>query len=83
MGKKVKVTLNNAEFRKLRTSAPVVADLKRRLDNIAAAAGPGMRVRVSSGGSRARGTVYTATMAARRREARDRVLTKALDAGRR
>ncbi|MHA7145444.1 hypothetical protein ACX80U_12075 [Arthrobacter sp. TmT3-37] len=74
--------LLNAGFRKLRNDRGVVEDLERRLRRIASVAGPGHRVTVKSGGTRARGRVYTATTAAKRREARDRTLSKALDAGR-
>jgi tRNA A37 threonylcarbamoyltransferase TsaD len=67
---------------KLLNSAAVQADLKRRADRIAAAAGPGMVASVQPGRNRARASVITATQRAREAEARDRALTRALDAGR-
>jgi hypothetical protein len=77
-----KVTLNEANIGRLLTSPAVQADLLRRARKIAAAAGPGMEPSVQVGRTRARGSVITATRKAREAEARDRALTRALDAGR-
>jgi tRNA A37 threonylcarbamoyltransferase TsaD len=63
-------------------SPAVQQDLRRRADRIAAAAGPGMEASVRVGRTRARGSVITATAQARDNEARNRALTRALDAGR-
>lgn len=63
-------------------SVPVQQDLRRRADRIAAAAGPGMEASVQVGRNRARGSVITVTQKAREAEARNRALTRALDAGR-
>jgi tRNA A37 threonylcarbamoyltransferase TsaD len=63
-------------------SVPVQQDLRRRADRIAAAAGPGMQASVQVGRNRARGSVITVTQQARENEARNRALTRALDAGR-
>jgi hypothetical protein len=57
-------------------------DLKKRADRIAAAAGEGMESSVVIGRTRARSSVITGTYAARRAEARDAALTRAIDAGR-
>lgn len=78
-----KIVLNGKGFVELLQSPEVQADLKRRADAIAAAAGDGMvadLVRLTS--KRSRVTVRTATPAAKRAEAVDRKLTRAIDAGR-
>lgn len=77
------VKMNNRGLGQLLKSAEVQADLLRRARNIARKAGPGMEPSVRVGFTRARGSVITATPAARESEARDRTLTRALDAGRR
>jgi hypothetical protein len=77
-----KVKLNNAGVRALLTSPEVVADLKRRAEAIAAAAGPGMEVDEAIGPKRARVSVRTATFEAIIAESKDRDLTSAIDAGR-
>lgn len=76
------VVLAAAAIGKLLESPAVKADLKRRADRIAAAAGPGFEASVVSGRNRARASVITATPEARLAEARDHVLLRALDAGR-
>lgn len=63
-------------------AAGVTAAVRRSLERIAAAAGPGHSVRVRVGRNRVRGTVTTSSLKARRNQARDRTLTRALDAGR-
>lgn len=78
-----KIKLNLEGFRKLRTSKKVIEDLERRGRNVAAAAGPGMEASTYVGRNRARVSVIANTPAAKRREAKDRALTRALDAGRR
>lgn len=84
MGQKsrVKVVLNDAGFAELLKSYAVQADLDRRAQTIAEAAGPGMEVEADPTGERGRAKVHTATFAARRAEATDRTLTRAIDAGR-
>jgi tRNA A37 threonylcarbamoyltransferase TsaD len=77
-----KVTLRKANIGALLKSARVQAELKARADRIAAAAGPGMEASVQVGATRARASVITATRKARENEARNRALTRALDAGR-
>jgi hypothetical protein len=77
-----KTRMNPDEVGKLLKSPEVVRDLRRRVNNIAAAAGPGFLASVVVGRHRARGSVITATQQARAAEARNRALTKALDRGR-
>lgn len=76
------VKMNHSGSRALLRSFEIQADLKWRAERIADAAGPGMEVRVRGGRQRARASVTTSTIEARRAEARDRVLTRAIDAGR-
>ena len=68
--------------RAINRSPGVEAELKRRADRIAAAAGPGMIASSRIGPKRARASVVTVTNQARAAEARTRALTRALDAGR-
>lgn len=82
MAKTVKVKIHPAAMRQLLTSPEVELDLLNRADNIALAAGPGMEVDSASGPSRARAMVWTGDIDAMLAEARDRVLTRAIDAGR-
>lgn len=79
---KIRIELNSKAIRDLLRSPEVQAELLRRAQNIAAAAGPGMEASVVPGRNRARASVITATAEARRAQATDRVLTRALDAGR-
>lgn len=79
----IRVEINRAAVGKLLKSPEILADLKRRGDAIAAAAGEGMEAQEFIGATRARVTVKTATPAAMEREAIDRALTTAIDAGRR
>ncbi len=79
---KVRIELNKKAVREILRSPEVQADLKRRADAIAAAAGPGHETDLSVGRNRARASVVTATHEARRAEAVDRALTRAIDAGR-
>lgn len=78
----VRIVMNHAGVRELLRSAEVQADLKRRAEAIAAAAGPGMEVRTSVGPNRARAVVITGDGDAIRAEATDKALTRAIDAGR-
>lgn len=61
----------------------IVPALESMGQSIAQAAGPGHEVETFIGRRRARVTVRTATHEARRAEATDRALTRAVDAGRR
>lgn len=80
----IRIKLNSAGVRAVLQSAGVKADLRRRADAIAAAAGgaPDFESGVSVVGDRAMGYVRTATFEGRMAEARHRALTRALDAGR-
>lgn len=78
----VRIELNDAGIKALLRSAEVGDEIKRRADNIARAAGPGMHSETYQGRDRVRARVWTGTYAARKAEAEDRALTRALDAGR-
>ena len=77
----VRVVLNRAGMRQLLRSPEVLADLQRRGEAIAAAAGPGHRVEAQVGPARARVAVITDTFDAVRNEATSRTLTAAIGAG--
>jgi hypothetical protein len=80
---KVDIKLNSRNIeRHILKGRATEADLLRRAQRIAEAAGPGMEVNTNIGPSRARASVVTATSAAMRAEASDRALTRAIDAGR-
>jgi hypothetical protein len=74
--------LNIEAFNDLRNLPGVTADLLRRGEAVANAAGPGYRAQVSSDKKRARVTVWPDTAAARRDEAIHNNLLRNLDAGR-
>lgn len=78
----VRVALNGSEVRRLLKSAEVSAELLRRGERIAAAAGPGFVTRESVGPNRVRVAVVASTPAAQRAEARDGALSRSVDAGR-
>lgn len=83
MAMTVRIELHNAGFNQLRTSPGVVADINRRASRIAGAAGEGMVVQPSRGsGARARASVKTETLAAKRAESERKALTRAIGAGR-
>lgn len=82
MSKVTRLVFNSAGFRAILRSQAVAADLARRGEAIAAAAGPGVGSRVSVGANRARVTVMTETHEARQAEAADKTLTSAIGAGR-
>lgn len=77
-----RIVLNRRGVRQLLRSPEVLADLKHRAEQIAAAAGPGMEASAMVGKGRARASVITATSEARKAEATRRALTRAIDAGR-
>lgn len=82
MAEKIRIDINSAGIQELLKSSPVQALLIAKAQRIAAAAGPGMEASSRIGKIRARASVITATYQARKAEAVDRALTKALDAGR-
>lgn len=77
-----KVKLNRAGMTALLKSDAVRADIERRAQAIAAAAGDGHEAGSSIGQTRARASVITTTFDAMYREATNRTLTRAFDAGR-
>lgn len=84
---KPRIKLNNKGFAELRNSKEVRAELDRIANRVANAAGDGFEARPASPGtksnrSRARASVGTTNYASRRRQSRDGVLQRALDAGR-
>jgi len=78
----VRIVLNRKGIGELLKSAEVEADLKRRADAVANAAGEGMEATSEVGSRRARASVRTATREAAMAEAEDRDLTRAIDAAR-
>lgn len=78
------VRLNSRGVRAVLQSAEVEADLRRRAEAIAAAAGgePDFEAGAEVVGNRAMAWVVTATPDGKRAEAEDRALTRALDVGR-
>lgn len=82
MASKIRVDISSAGIQDLLKSGPVQALLKAKADRIAAAAGPGMVSSSRVGKTRARASVITDSYRAKRAEAEERALTKALDAGR-
>jgi hypothetical protein len=77
-----KIELNDAGIRDLLTSTGVQADLLRRGQAIAAAAGEGHRVDLNIESRRASVIVVTTSFRAMQNEATHRGLTRAIDAGR-
>lgn len=78
----VRVDLHIAGFNKLRNDPGVVKMLRDKANAVASAAGEGHDVQVHVGGARARATVMTKSIGAKRREAKNRNLLRALDAAR-
>lgn len=78
----IEVVLNKAGVGELLRSDEVRADLQRRAEAIAAAAGEGYEVQVYRGRTRYRAEVRTGTEVARRDNAEDHSLMRAIDAGR-
>lgn len=80
--KGLRIQVNPAGAGEVLRSAAVVADVQRRADAIAAAAGDGIEVVVTRNRDRAVVFVRTKTSAAMKAEAVDRSLTRAINAGR-
>lgn len=81
----MEIEWNYRAFDAIRRSPEVVADLERRARAIRAAAGgddADFEVETFIGRSRARVTIRTANRAGMLAEARDRALTRAMEAGR-
>lgn len=81
MARDVKVKLNSAGVKALLQDPGVQADLLRRAQRIASAAGEGMVAGSEVGRTRARAWVVTATPEAMIAEARDRRLSSSMQAG--
>lgn len=96
MANKVQLKFNRTGFRMIRTTPKVRADMERRAENIAAAANIGLVNEPRPDGSprgfltdsqitkgrRVRAAVYTSGFEAKKAEATDRKLSRALDEGR-
>lgn len=79
----VKIKLNNAGFRELRTSAKMDAFILAKARRVAARAGPGFKAELSPGSNRARATVFPDTADAARQTAENpHRLISAMDAAR-
>lgn len=77
-----RVKINRRGVRELLRSDRVLRELQRRARLVAAAAGDGHRIDSQVGKNRARAAVITDTTAARKAEAKNRNLTRAMDAAR-
>ena len=77
-----RLVLNKSRFTDLMKSGEMQRDLMRRARKVKAAAGEGFEESVMVGKNRARASVITATLRARRRQSRDNILQRALGAGR-
>ncbi len=82
MARHGKIVLVSGAVPRLLKSPEIAADLAARARRIAAAAGPGHEVEVTTGATRARATIHTDTIDAIVSEATARTLTSAVDAGR-
>jgi len=84
MAKSIRIKMNSAGARGTLNSSAVRADLKRRGEAIAQTAGGGDDFKANFGRSGDRAVIFirTASDAGREAEAKDRALTRALDAGR-
>jgi hypothetical protein len=82
MTTEVRFVLNHDGVAELLRSQGVLAEVTRRAQQIANAAGPDMEVRSEITEHRARASVFTATVAAMVEESAHRTLTRAIDAGR-
>jgi hypothetical protein len=82
VAEQIRIEVNSAGIQAILKSEEVQALLEAKAQRIAAAAGDGFEVSSRIGATRARASVITATRAARKAEAVDRVLTSAIDAGR-
>jgi aspartate/methionine/tyrosine aminotransferase len=80
--KVTRIVFHTAAFRSILRSGVMAADLTRRGERIAAAAGEGFGSQTNVGRHRVRVTVAAETRAAARAEATDKVLTRAIGAGR-
>lgn len=79
---KIRFDINHAGVAELLNHPALVADIEARCARIAAAAGEGFKYEAKAGRDRAIGVVWSYTNQAKAAEARDRALTRAIDAGR-
>lgn len=79
---KARIEVDRRAVSEILSSPEMERELARRGAAVRRAAGPGMRFAVVQTGDRKRVNVWTATAAAKKAEAEDRALTKALDAAR-
>lgn len=77
-----RLKMKKAGSRQLLTGSAVEDDIRARAEAIAHAAGDGFEAEVTIGRQRVLGAVRPVTFAAAEAEAKSRVLTKAIDAGR-
>lgn len=83
MATKIKIEMIPSGFVETMRSAEVRADLKARAERIRDATGvEGFEVIETDNAGRSGALVVAATIQARRAEAKDKVLTRAIDAGR-
>lgn len=80
---KPRIELNKKGVRELLNSREVKREMRRRAQNIAREAGPGFEVEDDVSKDRVRSTVVSRTQQARRAEAENRALTRAIRAGER
>lgn len=79
---KTRIELDKAGIGRLLKSDAVRADVQKRAERIATAAGDGVKATSWVGFDRAHGRAFTNSAEADRAEAMDRVLTRAIEAGR-
>lgn len=79
----VRIKINRKGIRRLMRGPEAIEDLKIRSGNIEIAAGEGFKSETKAMKNRAHATVWTGTPEAKEAEAKERKLTKAIDAGRR
>lgn len=77
-----RIKWKNKGFRQLRKSNEVLEELEKRAEKIADRAGPGVETSPFIGRNRARVSVITVTEEARRANAEQNTLLRAVDAGR-
>lgn len=77
-----RIKWRNKGFKQLRKSNEILAELEKRAERIADAAGPGVETSPFKGKNRSRVSVITVTEEARRANAENNTLIRAIDAGR-
>lgn len=75
-----KIKFDSAGFRAILTGGEVQADIASRIQRIESAAGEGFEGSVTVGANRVRGSVVTASGEARREEAKNGTLSRAIGA---